>query len=255
MSPFFRTTFNLCAGVPSTSSVPRYSTVLPFAFQSANGPPVSVSSISAFTSSADMRSGSLRPKNGDTFQPSFPSYASICVIPWSEASVRTSSGRLFTCTKVSSTWPCTGTSNFPESRTVWRLFSAAAPPLASMFLATSSSTVGWLLSCAKIADAKSAVEMKEVKKRRDISNFPNQCGTLQHLEYSKNGKASILQNIFGRRMQPRSGLDSKIIYTITPRAVPGLDQHVSPAAQGPNMQSMRSMRAKPLRRQAKQDCE
>ena len=29
-----------------------------------------------------MRSGSLRPKNGDTFQPSFPSYASICVMPW-----------------------------------------------------------------------------------------------------------------------------------------------------------------------------
>ncbi len=40
-----------------------------------------------------MRSGSLRPKNGETRQPSFPSYASICVIPCNDASVRTSSGR------------------------------------------------------------------------------------------------------------------------------------------------------------------
>ena len=31
-----------------------------------------------------MRSGSLRPKNGEILHPSLPSYAWICVIPWSE---------------------------------------------------------------------------------------------------------------------------------------------------------------------------
>src|SRR6059058_86630 len=53
MSPFLRTTRSLCAIVPSTSSCPRYSTVLPFVFQSMSGPSISASSRSAFASSAD----------------------------------------------------------------------------------------------------------------------------------------------------------------------------------------------------------
>src|SRR6266480_5282688 len=85
-----------------------------------------------------------------------------------------------------------------------------------MFLATSSSTVGWFLSCANSGEGKNAAEMKGIKKRRVISIFFVHCETPQRHEYSKQtAKQAFSKNIFGKKMRPGANLDSKIIWTIT----------------------------------------
>src|SRR5262249_3422346 len=72
------------------------------------------------------------------------------------------------------------------------LFSAVAPPLASMFLATSSSTVGRFVSCAKIAGMLSAATTREIIKRRCIGSFGNRYETAQCHGYSNEVETQAL---------------------------------------------------------------
>src|SRR6267378_2540593 len=97
--------------------------------------------------------------------------------------------------------------------------------------------------------------MKGIRKRRDISIFQDQCETSQRRKYSKKRSRKRSPNHLWRIDAPSVRFGFKIIQTITPSAVPGSDQRVSLAAQGPDMQSTQWLRAKPLSRQAEQDCE
>src|SRR5438477_754946 len=144
-SPSFRATRILCAGVPSTSSTPRYSTRLPFSRQEMRWPSMSASWASARASSCEARSGSRRPRNGDSFHPSFPFQACTAVSPCRVTSERKWPGRVCTCAHAISIAdprrPMPEKTARPVRRSVLSFCTFAAPPRAARFFAKSSSRV------------------------------------------------------------------------------------------------------------------
>src|SRR5438132_8250593 len=111
-----------------------------------------------------------------------------------------------------------------------------------MFLATSSSTVGWLLSCAKIFGAMSAARMREITKRRCICSLRDTYQTAKRNGYSKDFAKQVAAGFL-------NGLECSIRC-----AVPESDQRMRRVALGANMRSTLSSRVKALSRQAAPDC-
>src|SRR5712671_4284551 len=145
-SPSFSATRSLWAGVPSTSSMPRYSTLLPFSRQETSCPSTSASCASARASSCEARSGSRRPPKGASFQPSLPFQACTAVRPCRVTSERIFPGRFCTCAHAISMlpprrpMPPVKTAR-PVRRSDWSFCTLAAPPRAARFFARSSSRV------------------------------------------------------------------------------------------------------------------
>src|SRR5713226_7932553 len=117
VSPSFSETLTLWAGVPSTSSIPRYSTRCPFSRQPTSGPSRSAFWASSFASSAAIRVAVRRPWKGSTVQASLPSNACTPVSPCCVISARIIPGRLSTSPHAASPFrrapQCDGRSTHP----------------------------------------------------------------------------------------------------------------------------------------------
>src|SRR5690348_10066081 len=137
-------------------------------------PAMGASSAIDLASSADMRSGSRRPWNGEICQASLPSQDCTWVRPCTVASVRTESGACLYCTKVRSIEP-----KPPMNRILPSAFSVliasilSSPPRAAAFFAINSSAV---MACAEKAANNPAAPNNVIQ---DLSMKPSRCARLR----------------------------------------------------------------------------